>query len=42
MPLRYREAQLLTDMIAGMTDSYAVAMCDELRPHFRAAALRPV
>lgn len=36
MPLRYREAQLLTDMIAGMTDSYAVALCDELRPHFRA------
>lgn len=35
MPLRYREAQLLTDMIAGMTDSYAVAMCEELRPHFR-------
>ena len=42
MPLRYREAQLLTDMIAGMTDSYAVAMCEELRPHFRAAALKPV
>lgn len=38
MPLRYREAQLLTDMIAGMTDSYAVAMCEELRPHFRAVA----
>jgi len=41
MPLRYREAQLLTDMIAGMTDSYAVAMCEELRPHFRAATLKP-
>ncbi|MGD9888876.1 MAG: dGTP triphosphohydrolase [Halothiobacillaceae bacterium] len=40
MPLRYREAQLLTDMIAGMTDSYAVALCEELRPHFRAAAMR--
>ncbi|MEW5838705.1 MAG: dGTP triphosphohydrolase [Pseudomonadota bacterium] len=38
MPLRYREAQLLTDMIAGMTDSYALAMCEELRPHFRAVA----
>ncbi|OYY75293.1 MAG: deoxyguanosinetriphosphate triphosphohydrolase [Gammaproteobacteria bacterium 28-57-27] len=40
MPIRYREAQLLTDMIAGMTDSYAVAMCEELRPHYRAVAAR--
>ena len=38
MPLRYREAQLLSDMLAGMTDSYALAMCEELRPHFRAVA----
>ncbi|MEW6729391.1 MAG: dGTP triphosphohydrolase [Pseudomonadota bacterium] len=37
MPLRYREAQLLTDMIAGMTDSYALTLRDELRPHFIAA-----
>lgn len=40
MPLRYREAQLLTDMIAGMTDSYALALRDELRPHFLAASPR--
>ncbi len=34
MPMRYREAQLLTDMIAGMTDSYALSLRDELRPHY--------
>lgn len=31
MPMRYREAQLLTDMISGMTDSYAVSLWEELR-----------
>lgn len=31
MPIRYKEAQLLTDMISGMTDSYAIALYDELR-----------
>ncbi|TQV62451.1 MAG: dNTP triphosphohydrolase [Halothiobacillaceae bacterium] len=40
MPMRYREVQLLTDMIAGMTDSYALGLRDELRPHFLAAAPR--
>lgn len=30
MPMRYREAQLLTDMIAGMTDSFAMDLCAEL------------
>lgn len=30
MPPRYREAQLLTDMISGMTDSFAVSLCEEL------------
>lgn len=30
MPLRYRQAQLLTDMLSGMTDSYAVAFYEEL------------
>ena len=29
-PLRYRECQLLTDMISGMTDSYAIDLCNEL------------
>jgi len=30
LPLRYREAQLLCDMVAGMTDSYALSLLDEL------------
>ncbi|MBZ9845696.1 dGTP triphosphohydrolase [Mesorhizobium sp. CA5] len=31
MPIRYRELQLLTDMVSGMTDSFAVSMLRELR-----------
>ncbi len=31
MPIRYREAQLLTDMISGMTDSFAVSLFEEFR-----------
>lgn len=31
LPIRYREAQLLTDMISGMTDSYALSLYDELK-----------
>lgn len=31
MPVRYREMQLLTDMISGMTDTYALSLCDELQ-----------
>jgi len=31
LPMRYREAQLLTDMIAGMTDSFALALLKDLR-----------
>jgi dGTPase len=30
MPMRYRELQLMTDMISGMTDSFAVNLCREL------------
>lgn len=30
MPIRYRECQLLTDMLSGMTDSYALNLYDEL------------
>jgi dGTPase len=30
MPMRYKEAQLLTDMISGMTDSFAVDLCKDL------------
>lgn len=35
LPIRYRELQLLTDMIAGMSDSYAVALRDDLEKHHR-------
>jgi dGTPase len=31
LPLRYRELQLLTDMVSGMTDSYAIELYDELQ-----------
>jgi len=31
MPIRYAEAQLLTDMISGMTDNYLVDLNDELK-----------
>jgi dGTPase len=30
MPIRYREAQLLTDMIAGMTDTFAIDLLIDL------------
>lgn len=30
MPIRYRECQLLTDMLSGMTDSYAIDLYSEL------------
>lgn len=31
LPLRYKEAQLLTDMVSGMTDSYAVSFYSDLK-----------
>nr|WP_315384808.1 dNTP triphosphohydrolase [uncultured Sphingomonas sp.] len=31
MPMRYRELQLMTDMISGMTDSYAISLLRDLR-----------
>jgi dGTPase len=31
MPTRYKEAQLLTDMISGMTDKFAIQLLSELR-----------
>ncbi|WP_415261774.1 dGTP triphosphohydrolase [Pseudomonas chlororaphis] len=33
LPLRYRQCLLLTDMISGMTDSYAVNLLRELRSY---------
>jgi len=31
LPIRYRELQLLTDMVAGMTDQYAIDLYHELK-----------
>ncbi|HLL54305.1 MAG TPA: dNTP triphosphohydrolase [Myxococcaceae bacterium] len=31
LPIRYREAQLLTDMVSGMTDNYMIDLTKELR-----------
>lgn len=33
MPIRYKEMQLLTDMISGMTDSFAVDLHNELKQY---------
>lgn len=33
MPARYKEAQLLTDMISGMTDTFAVDLLADLKKH---------
>jgi dGTPase len=33
LTIRYKEMQLLTDMISGMTDGYAVDLCKRIRRH---------
>lgn len=33
MPMRYRELQLITDMISGMSDSFALSLYEDLRRH---------
>lgn len=35
LPIRYREVQLLTDMISGMTDSFAIALYEDLKKYER-------
>ena len=35
MPLRYRELQLMTDMVSGMTDGFAVSLHKELHEYAR-------
>jgi dGTPase len=30
MPTRYRELQLITDMVSGMTDTFAIELCKKL------------
>jgi len=34
MPVRYKELQLLTDMVSGMTDSFALSLYDELKQYY--------
>ena len=42
LPIRYREIQLLADMVSGMTDSYAVALHGKLGEHHVGASYRKV
>ncbi len=35
LPMRYREMQLLTDMISGMTDGFAVDLYSRITGHAR-------
>lgn len=39
LPIRYRELQLLTDMVAGMTDQFAIDLHDELKAFHIGASL---
>ena len=33
MPVRYKELQLMTDMISGMTDSFAISLLEDLEKY---------
>jgi dGTPase len=33
MPVRYKELQLMTDMISGMTDSFALSLLEDLKKY---------
>lgn len=35
LPIRYREMQLLTDMVSGMTDQFCIDLYNDLRKHYR-------
>ncbi len=35
LPIRYKEMQLLTDMVSGMTDQFCIDLHDDLLKHFR-------
>ena len=35
LPVRYREMQLLTDMISGMTDKYCIDLHDDFAKNYR-------
>ncbi|OOY19909.1 hypothetical protein BMI86_13220 [Thioclava sp. DLFJ5-1] len=36
LPIRYKEMQLLTDMISGMTDGFCIDLHQDLEQHYRA------
>lgn len=40
LPVRYREMQLLTDMVSGMTDRFCIDLCSDLEKHYE--QMRPV
>ncbi|WP_404933568.1 dGTP triphosphohydrolase [Nitratireductor sp. L15S-10] len=35
LPIRYKEMQLLTDMVSGMTDQFCIDLHDDLLKHYR-------
>jgi dGTPase len=35
LPIRYKEMQLLTDMVSGMTDQFCIDLHDDLNKHYR-------
>lgn len=35
LPIRYKEAQLLTDMVSGMTDQFCIDLHEDLDRHYR-------
>ena len=35
LPVRYKEMQLLTDMVSGMTDQFCIDLHDDLNKHYR-------
>ena len=39
LPLRYYELQLLTDMVSGMADNYALDLYDDLNKHYVGASV---
>ncbi|CDX27976.1 Deoxyguanosinetriphosphate triphosphohydrolase [Mesorhizobium sp. ORS 3359] len=40
LPIRYKEMQLLTDMVSGMTDQFCVDLYEDLSKHYR--EMKPV
>jgi len=40
LPIRYKEAQLLTDMVSGMTDQFCIDLYEDFDRHYR--EMRPI